>query len=93
VEKTSAETLKVPALLESIQQDDVMNKMKRGWKIKTVRISEEYPYSLYQQEQGSHAVPLISINNLRIIIHATEGILPTESGYTLIAFTPPANIS
>jgi len=93
LEKTSAETLKVPTLLESIQQDDVMNKMKRGWKIKTVRISEEYPYSLYQQEQGSHAVPLISINNLRIIIHATEGILPTESGYTLIAFTPPANIS
>ncbi|MEP6749079.1 MAG: sodium:proton antiporter [Bacteroidota bacterium] len=88
-EKISTATLRIPTLLESIGQETVMQRIKEGWKIKAIRISTDYPLSLYQTEQGTQSIPLMSVTALRLIMHTSEGALPSESGYTLVVFAPP----
>jgi Trk K+ transport system NAD-binding subunit len=90
-EKISTETLRIPTLLESIRQEDILKRIKDGWKVKAIKISDEYPFSLYEAEQGKGAIPLISVTPLRLIIHTNESVMPSESGYTLIMFAPPTN--
>jgi hypothetical protein len=92
-EKTSGATLKVPTLLASMSHEHIMQRIKEGWKVKALRISDEYLLSLYQTEQGTWTIPIISVTPLHLIMHGNDGLLPSERGYTLIVFAPPDDSS
>ena len=62
-EKASTATVGIPTLLGSMRLEDVLQRMKEGWKVKGIKISEEYPFSLYQAEQGAGAIPLLSVTS------------------------------
>lgn len=82
-------TLRVPPILGGLLYDDVMDRLRQGWKIKIVRISEEHPYSLYREKMGDNAVPLFSLMPSGIVVHAGANVTPQEAGYSLISLVQP----
>ena len=92
-DKISSVTLRVPAILGGLLYEEVMERMRQGWKIKIVRMSEEHPYSLYSGKMGDNMVPLLSLMPAGIVIHAGAHLKPQEVGYSLVALAaepPPA---
>jgi NhaP-type Na+/H+ or K+/H+ antiporter len=84
--KISSVTLRVPAILNELLYEDVMDRMRQGWKIKIVHMSEEHPYSLYKEKMGDSMICLLSLMPTGIVIHAGAHLNPQESGYSLAVF-------
>ena len=53
-DKASSVTLRVPAILGGLLYEDVMERLRQGWKIKIVRMSEEHPYKMYSEKMGEN---------------------------------------
>jgi NhaP-type Na+/H+ or K+/H+ antiporter len=85
-DKISSVTLRVPPILGGLLYEDVMERMRQGWKIKVVRMSEEHPYALYSEKMGENMVPLLSLTASGITVHVGAHIKPLETGYSLVAF-------
>lgn len=85
--KVSSAAMHIDPILDGLIQDEAIDRVKSGWKIKDVLISEQYSYKTYL-EQNPDSVPLASITPNKIIIHAGAYLEPKEGSYTLLVFAP-----
>ncbi len=86
--KASTATLRVQPLLKGLLHDDLLTKIRAGWKIKTVRVSEEFTFRAFM-EVNVEAVPILSLTDRGITLYGQTHDQPAESGHTLIVLVPP----
>ena len=84
-DKASKLAKHVPHILDNLLYDEIIEHMENGWKIKTVRITEEHPLSAHQKQYGEQMQPLLTLTDKKIAICSSDKNTPLpEHGYTLL---------